>query len=71
MFFVRPGPLKDQEVTGDNTRSWVDRPPDEGRLMELMISVTRSAVPAGALLFVIIYFFTGIYFVYFDPKYNF
>ena len=39
--------------------------------MELMISVTRTAVPAGAMVFVIIYFFCSIYFVYFDPKYNF
>ena len=71
LFFFRPGLLKDQEVTGGDTRNWVYRLPDESRLMELMISVTRTAVPAGALLFVIIYFFCGIYFVYFDPKYNF
>lgn len=39
--------------------------------MELMISATQLAVPVLALVFVIIYFFCGIYFVYFDPKYNF
>ena len=45
--------------------------PDERSLMELMISATQLAVPVLALVFVIIYFFCGIYFVYFDPKYNF
>ena len=48
-----------------------DKRSDDKRLMELMITATKLAVPVLALVIVIIFSLGGIYFVYFDPKYNF
>ena len=59
------GNLKDQDMSADDKRS------DDMRLMELMITATKLAVPVLALVIVIIFSLGGIYFVYFDPKYNF
>ena len=48
-----------------------DKRSDDKRLMDLMITATKLVVPVLALVIVIIFFLCGIYFVYFDPKYNF
>ena len=45
--------------------------PDEKKQIDMMITMTQLVIPIIALLFIGIYFSSGLYFVYLDPKYNF
>ena len=44
---------------------------DDKTKKKIMINITQIAVPILAFIFLMIYILCGIYFVYFDPKYNF
>lgn len=51
---------------------WMDKLiPDEKKQIDMMITITQLVIPIIALLFIGIYFSSGLYFVYLDPKYNF
>ena len=44
---------------------------DDQTKKNLIMKITQIAVPVLTFIFLMIYILCGIYFVYFDPKYNF